>query len=211
MTTLAVWTPLPDGPTTWWQLVAVYAAAGLFGYLVGSVNPATLIARLRGADLRTRGSGNPGATNAGRVLGWQYGVLVGLLDVAKGVVAVVCATAVLGDPAGQFAGLLAVVGHISSPWLLGRGGKGVAAALGVVLATHPLWALPVLGVFGVVVAVTRNVGIASVSAALALIPTALLLSQDVGDVMYACALTVIVLFRHIRNLRLAWAAWRQRP
>lgn len=210
MTSATVWTPLPDGPTTWWQLVAVYAVAGVFGYLVGSVNPATLVARLRGTDLRRLGSGNPGATNAGRVLGWQYGVLVGLLDVTKGIVAVVCVTAVLGDRAGQFAGLLAVVGHISSPWLLGRGGKGVATALGVILATHPLWVVPVLVVFGVVVAVTRNVGIASVSAALALVPTALLLQRDVGDVGFACALTLIVLFRHVRNLRLAWDRLRER-
>jgi glycerol-3-phosphate acyltransferase PlsY len=191
-------------------LVWVYAAAALFGYLVGSVNPAALIARVRGADLRGSGSGNPGATNAGRVMGWRVGVAVGLLDVAKGYLPVILVEVVAGDGPARLAGLMAVIGHISSPWLRGRGGKGVATALGAILAVRPLWALPVLGVFAVVVGLTRNVGLASVCGALALIPTALLLRYDNVDLVFAVLLAAIICVRHSRNLAHVVHALRHR-
>lgn len=191
-------------------LVWVYAAAALFGYLVGSVNPASLIARVRGADLRGSGSGNPGATNAARVMGWRIGVVVGLLDVAKGYLPVILVEVVAGDGPARLAGLMAVIGHISSPWLGGRGGKGVATALGAILAVRPLWALPVLGVFAIVVALTRNVGLASVCGALALVPTALLLRYDNIDLVFAVLLAAIICVRHHRNLAQVLHALRHR-
>ena len=182
-------------------LVWVYAAVALFGYIVGSINPAAIIARIRGADLRGTGSGNPGATNAGRVMGWKVGVLVRVARPAQGLPA--------GDPGGgrglygpaRVAGLLAVIGHITSPLLRGRGGKGVATALGAILAVRPVWALPVLAVFGVVVGLTRNVGLASVCGALALVPAALLFRYDNVDLLFAVALAGIICVRHSRNLR----------
>ena len=182
-------------------LVWVYAAAALFGYIVGSINPAAIIARIRGADLRGTGSGNPGATNAGRVMGWKVGVLVGSLDLLKGYLPVILVALVAGDGPARVAGLLAVIGHITSPWLRGRGGKGVATALGAILAVRPVWALPVLAVFGVVVGLTRNVGLASVCGALALVPAALLFRYDNVDLLFAVALAGIICVRHSRNLR----------
>ncbi|HEY7858008.1 MAG TPA: glycerol-3-phosphate acyltransferase [Candidatus Nanopelagicales bacterium] len=178
----------------------VYAASALFGYLVGSVNPAAIIAHVRGTDL-SGGSGNPGATNAGRLMGWRVGVLVGLLDVLKGFLPVVLVEYVAGGGPARVAGLLAVIGHISSPWLRGRGGKGVATAMGVVLAVRPIWALPELAVFGLVVAVTRNVGLASVCSAIALVPVAIVFSHDLVDVGFAVALALIICVRHSANLR----------
>ena len=99
------------------------AAAGV-GYLLGSVNPATVIARVRDVDLRATGSGNPGATNAARAMGTRTGVVVGLLDVAKGFLPAVFFTVYCGHTVGDVAGFAAVLGHITSPWLRGRGGKG---------------------------------------------------------------------------------------
>ncbi len=198
---------LPDVIRTIWT----YSAAGLLGYLVGSLNPASMIARARGADLRGRGSGNPGATNAGRVMGWRVGVLVGLLDVAKGYLPVLLVALVAGAGPARVAGLAAVVGHITSPWLRGRGGKGVATALGAILAVHPLWVLPVIAVFGIVVAVSRNVGLASVCGALVLVPTALLLPSDGLDLFFALALCVIVCVRHVENLRRTFTGLVARP
>ena len=167
----------------------------------GSINPAAIIARIRGADLRGTGSGNPGATNAGRVMGWKVGVLVGSLDLLKGYLPVILVAVVAGDGPARVAGLLAVIGHITSPWLRGRGGKGVATALGAILAVRPVWALPVLAVFGVVVGLTRNVGLASVCGALALVPAALLFRYDNVDLLFAVALAGIICVRHSRNLR----------
>ena len=116
---------------------------------------------MRGADLRGSGSGNPGATNAARAMGVQVGVMVGVLDVAKGFAPVMFFNR-YGEPCGEVAGIAAVLGHVTSPLLKGKGGKGVATSLGAILAIEPLWAIPVLVSFGATVALTRQVGIGSV-------------------------------------------------
>ncbi len=129
----------------------IWALAAVVGYLVGSINPAAIIARLRGVDYRTVGSGNPGATNISRALGKRTGILVALLDILKGFVPALGFTLWTGDiGVGEVAGFTAVIGHITSPFLKGRGGKGVATSLGAVLAIEWIWVLPVLAVFGIV-------------------------------------------------------------
>ena len=120
-----------------WLVVWV---AVVLGFFVGAVSPATIIAKARHVDLR-QGSGNPGATNAGRVLGVRWGVAVGLLDVLKGLVPTLLALW-LGDRLTAYAvGLACVLGHVLSPFLRGRGGKGVATSMGAVLAVFPWFAL----------------------------------------------------------------------
>lgn len=169
--------------------------AALVGYLVGAVSPATLLAQARGVDLRGVGSGNPGATNAGRALGRRAGVLVAVLDVLKGLVPAVALGA--ADPrAGLLAGLAAVLGHVTSPFLRGRGGKGVATAMGAVLGSHPLWAPVVLVTWVAVVAVTRWVALASVSAAAALLVVALVVGEDRW---WAGLLFMVIALRHQAN------------
>ena len=169
--------------------------AAVAGYLLGAVSPATLLARRRGYDLRASGSGNPGATNAGRVLGRRFGIAVGLLDVLKGLVPAL-AFGLVSHPAGLVAGLAAVLGHVTSPYLRGHGGKGVATAAGAVLGSHPLWAPFVLVAWLAVVALTRWVALASCAAALVL-PVAAVVSGD--DLWWACAVGGVVLLRHRRN------------
>jgi glycerol-3-phosphate acyltransferase PlsY len=188
-------------------LVGLLAAVG--GYLLGSINFALIFARAKGADLRGQGSGNPGATNAGRIMGRKTGVIVALLDIAKGYVPAAVAAAVAGDEFGMIAGVAAILGHITSPFAGFRGGKGVATAGGVVLALRPLWAIPVLVVFAIVFLLTRRMGIASVAGALTLVPTALLLTQRPYDAALATAIAVVVTLRHYRNIREALATSRQ--
>lgn len=195
-----------------WQGAGQWAGAILIAFLVGSLNPATAIARLLGKDLASSGSGNPGATNAGRVLGRKWGVLVGVLDVLKGLLPVLLAGQWFGAHLAYAVGLAAVLGHIWSPYLHGRGGKGVATTLGAMLGVHPWVALVVLGVFGVGLAVTRWVAAGSIFGALALIVTAgvVLAGRAPGDVwtgLWLVALGVIVLARHRSNI-VGW--WRQR-
>lgn len=176
--------------------MATLILAAVVGYLVGAVSPATIIARARGIDLTAVGSGNPGATNAGRAMGRKTGVLVALLDVAKGAVpAAVYAN--VDHELGLIAGLAAVLGHITSPYLRGRGGKGVATAAGAVLGVHPLWALIVVAVWILVVAVSRWVALASISACLAVLVIALVLAEDRW---WAALIAVIVVFRHTSNV-----------
>lgn len=169
--------------------------AAVVGYLVGAVSPATMIARRHGIDLRAIGSGNPGASNAGRAFGRRTGVVVALLDVLKGVVAAASFGAV-DHRAGLVAGVAAVIGHVTSPLLRGRGGKGVATALGAVLGMHPLWALVVLLVWAIALGVSRWIALASVLAAMSV----LVIAAAVGtDVAWAAALAVIVAVRHRSN------------
>jgi acyl phosphate:glycerol-3-phosphate acyltransferase len=181
------------------------AAALVGGYLVGSLSPSALFARARGVDLRGAGSGNPGATNAGRVMGRKVGYLVGLADVAKGLVPVLVFGALAGPTAGMVAGVAAVLGHCTSPWLRGHGGKGVATSFGAILGTAPWWGLTGLVVFLVVFAASRWVALGSVSAALAVAVLALVGWVRGPDplagrlLVWALVLAVIVVFRHRAN------------
>lgn len=103
-------------------------------FLLGGLPWSLWVARHHGIDLREHGSGNLGATNVYRVLGWKMGLGVLVLDVAKGVAAVAMARMVLAGGAGPaFAGLFAVAGHMFTPFAGFRGGKGVATSLGAML------------------------------------------------------------------------------
>ena len=187
--------------------------AALVGYFVGTISPATLIARARGVDIAHSGSGNPGATNAGRILGRRTGIVVGLLDVAKGLVPTLLFLP-FGVVPPLVAGVAAVLGHCTSPWLHGHGGKGVATSLGAILGVHPLAALGCVLVFGVVFVVTRWVALASVAAAGSLLLGSLVLGshyasegaplEQLATVLWASALALIVLWRHKNNLMDRW-------
>jgi glycerol-3-phosphate acyltransferase PlsY len=182
------------------------AALLVGGYLLGSISPAAVLARRFGADLRATGSGNPGATNAGRAFGPRWGVVVGVLDVLKGVLPSVAALLVLGRPLAYVVALATVLGHVTSPFLKGRGGKGVATSLGALLALAWWWLGAVVAVFVAVLALTRWVGGASTAAAVALLPACLLVPPapgvpaDLWSRLFGCALVVIVLARHRTNL-----------
>ena len=192
----------------------VLAAGGgiVLAFFVGAVNPATLIARVLGHDLRTAGSGNPGATNAGRVLGPRWGVLVALLDVLKGLAPTIVAAHWLGDHVAYAVGLAAVAGHVWSPYLRGRGGKGVATTLGTLLGVHPWLALVVIAAFAGTVVAVRRVSIGSILGAFVMVGLAVLVLAGLvpGDgwtALWLTVLAVVVIWRHQANLR-AW--WRQR-
>ena len=180
-----------------WPAVAASAAVS---YAIGSLSPAAAAAKLRGADLRGTGSGNPGATNAARAMGVKVGVAVGALDVAKGYVPVWYFSR-YGAPCGQVAGLSAAIGHVTSPLLKGRGGKGVATSLGSILALEPVWAIPVLAGFGATVAVTHQVGMGSVVGSMTLVPTSFAVWDGWAGVGFAVGMSGLVLYRHRRNVR----------
>lgn len=186
------------------------------GYVVGSASPAALLARARGVDLRRGGSGNLGATNAGRLMGRRVGVLVGLLDVAKGFLPALVLGLAVGEGAGLVAGAAAVLGHVTSPWLRGRGGKGVATAFGAVLGVAPVWALVMLAVFVLVVLVTHWVALSSVCGALTLVVLAVVAlaagwpSGSAARLVWALLISGVVVARHRSNLAV-WLAARRSP
>ena len=186
--------------------VAVLAAA-IGGYLVGAISPAALLARSRRVDLRALGSGNPGATNVGRVLGVRWGVTVGLLDVAKGLVPA-AVFGLVGEGLGLLAGAAAVVGHVTSPFLRGRGGKGVATAFGAILGVAPVWGLLLLAVFVVAVALTRWVALGSMCAAAGLVVLSVVDGTSARVRVWAVFLAAVILVRHRTNVVTRWRAWR---
>lgn len=133
------------------------AAAALAGYLAGTLPSADVAVRLAGGgtDLRSTGSGNPGAANAIAVLGprWGYGVMAA--DIAKGAVGAAAGRRLAGGTGAHVAGVAAVVGHCLPVWSGGKGGKGVATSVGQCLATFPAWSLLDLAVAGAVAASPR--------------------------------------------------------
>ena len=183
---------------------ALLPAAVVAGYLVGALSPATLAARRGGIDLRGIGSGNPGASNVGRALGRRTGVVVAVLDVLKGLLPAVGFGAV-DHRAGLVAGFAAVLGHVTSPFLRGRGGKGVATTAGAVLGSQPLWAPVLVLVWLAVLGVSRWIALASMTAAVSLLAVALVLQEDR---LWAAALALVVLVRHRANVVKALALRR---
>jgi glycerol-3-phosphate acyltransferase PlsY len=188
--------------------------ASLVAFVIGAVNPATILAKILGKDLRHSGSGNPGATNAGRVLGARWGVVVGVVDVLKGLVPVLAAQQLLGTTTALFVGLAVVLGHIWSPFLRGQGGKGVATSLGAILAVQPWFGLGMVVVFGLLVWRMRWVAGASVSACLLLLLLGVLTwfrwvelgTRETGA--WCVVLALVVIYRHRRNIEL-WISARR--
>jgi acyl phosphate:glycerol-3-phosphate acyltransferase len=174
------------------------------GYLLGSLSFALLLVKWRtGADIRTVGSGNAGATNVLRAHGKRLAAAVALLDIAKGAVAVLLVRLVTADPRyAAGAGLAAILGHVFPLYSGFRGGKGVATAVGAFLILAPLATAVCLAVFLAIVAATRYVSLASMVAIVLLPPAAGLLSHAPRAVVIAAAATaVLVVFKHIENLK----------
>lgn len=148
------------------------AAALAASYLLGAVPASYLAGRIvAGIDLREHGSGNLGATNLYRTLGWKVALPVALFDIAKGAVPVVL-FAPLASDSRLFAlacGVMAIAGHVYSLFVRFKGGKGVATAAGVMLGLTPLAVLVLIAVWAVVVFATGYVSLGSVVAA-ALLP-----------------------------------------
>jgi acyl phosphate:glycerol-3-phosphate acyltransferase len=170
-------------------------------YALGSIPFALVVSRLAGTDLRQVGSGNLGAANVMRASGVRSGVLVALLDVAKGVVSVMIAGRLAGGAtAPALAGFAAIVGHIYPIWLRFRGGKGVATACGVFSVLTPAAVPPALALFVTTVWFTKYISAGSVVATVALPPIAYALGSPAPVVGSAIAAATLILFRHRSNL-----------
>ena len=176
----------------------------LVAYVLGSLPTALLIVRgLTGEDVRRKGSGNVGATNALRAAGWKAGVAVTLIDVAKGAVSVLLMLRYNPESGWVCAAMLAVViGHCYPVWLKFRGGKGVAAGFGAFLVLSPTSALAAFVVWVLVLVVSKWVALAS-TVACAVFPLALKLlgKPDLVMLVSVSAAAVLIIFRHSSNIR----------
>lgn len=180
------------------NVVALIAA-----YLLGSLPTAVLVARRHGGtDIRRHGSGNPGATNILRVLGWRAALVVLLIDLGKGAAAVAWLPGLAG-PSGwlPFAiGAAAVVGHLWPVWTGFRGGKGVATAAGAVLVLAPLAWLVLVGLFATVLVWSRRVSAASLACAVALPLAFYATGGTASGVGFGLAVGLLVVAAHRDNI-----------
>jgi glycerol-3-phosphate acyltransferase PlsY len=176
----------------------------LIAFFLGSLPFGHWLALARGVDLREQGSGNTGATNVGRVLGKKWGIFVFVLDLGKGWVAVALAKSVgnLPETWSVTVGVFAVLGHVFSPWLGFRGGKGVATSAGILIGLAPLVALGVALIWFLAFQMSRTVSVASLCAATAfpLFVFWLMPEQKVFQ-WISIGMTVLVWFRHRDNLK----------
>lgn len=184
--------------------------AALIGYLIGALPSGVVVGRLRGVDPRAAGSGRTGTTNALRTLGPALAAAVLLLDVAKGVAAVLVGGWVarsLGADASwasAIAGVAAVVGHVRSVFIGFGGGRGVATGAGAMLVLAPLSLPAALAVFAALVWRTRYVSLGSIGAALAVaIGAAVLYSvgrAGVEALVAAALIGAVVVVAHADNI-----------
>lgn len=170
-------------------------------YLLGTFPSADLVARHHGVDVTKEGSGNPGASNVVRLLGWKAGALVLVLDAAKGAIAAAVGLAIDGHRGAWILGVAAVVGHVFPVWRRFRGGRGVATGAGVFLVVYPVVTL-VLAVVWVVIA--RGLHKASVASLVVAVLAPLIVVVRGGsalDIVIVSAVALLLVLRHASNLR----------
>lgn len=173
----------------------------LGAYLLGSIPTGLLLGKLYGIDVRTQGSGNIGATNLYRTVGRKVGIWTLIGDCLKGFLPVMLAWQLgLGEPLQAWIGLAAFCGHVFSIFLLFKGGKGVATALGVYLGLAPLAVLGALAVFIIFVAIWRYISLGSVVAA-AVMPLIIFFRPHSNELLIATALiSTLVIVKHHTNI-----------
>ncbi len=186
------------------------AAAIVLAYLIGSVDFAVWVARARGVDIYSTGSGNPGAANVMRNLGFRAAAPVMLGDMAKGALAAAIGTWLGGgDTVAWWAGLAAVIGHCFPVWHHFKGGKGVATAFGVALWIEPLLGLGMVALWLGLLAATRISSIGSLAAIAALVPVLAVMGRPGEVLLPAGLMTLVVVARHAENIR-SLASGRER-
>lgn len=195
----------------------------VLSYLVGSIPTSIIMSKaVKGIDIRNYGSGNAGGTNVMRVLGWKHGLFVILLDALKGVLAVIVVARLHqgsvpfenATPFDDFtlvqiiAGIAAVIGHIWTIFAGFKGGKGIATALGMLMMIVTIDMLVAIGIFFLVVLVSRYVSLGSIIGAVS-VPLTLFVRETYFHVQipgyatllpFVTAVTLLVLFTHRKNV-----------
>jgi glycerol-3-phosphate acyltransferase PlsY len=168
-------------------------------WLLGTFPSAVLVARAHGHDVLREGSGNPGASNVARLVGWRAGALVLVCDFAKGALAAGVGYAVGGRPGAFALGLAAIVGHTFP--LYRKGGKGVATAAGALVVLYPLIVLGLAVVWFVVARLLHKASLASLLGVVLFWIAAVAMGYDLWEIVLLSALAILVISRHFGNIR----------
>lgn len=187
----------------------------VIAYLLGSLPTSYLIGRIFfGADIRATGSGNTGATNALRTFGPKVGAIVLIIDVLKGVAAILIARYLMRQTSMGYgfnlieslSGLFVIIGHVYSVWLKFKGGKGVATAAGVFFTLMPLPVIFCLVLFAYIVYTTKYVSLGSVLAAgslfiIELVSQLIMKFHNLPRLLLILIIAVLIIFRHKSNVK----------
>jgi len=178
--------------------------AGLIGYLFGSIQPAYFLSKVVGKmDIREHGSGNAGASNITTIMGLRYGVVVGLVDILKGIFAVLVVKWIYpySPDLAYLSGIMAIIGHIFPFYMKFRGGKGVATLVGMMFGLN--WKLGIL--FALLVALpallTDYIVIGSFTSFIALPIVTYLLGYPIVFTLVSVCLTILCFFLHRANIQ----------
>ena len=169
------------------------------GYALGMLPSAIIIARAKGVDITTFGSGNPGASNVARAIGWRYGSLVFVLDAAKGAIP---ALLLIGHrPSAYVCGAAAIVGHIFPVTRGFKGGKGIATGAGVLLVLHPAIMLIAAATWIAIMKLSKKASVASI----VIVPLVIVLIAVTGkpawELFAFVGLGALIEIRHLPNIK----------
>jgi glycerol-3-phosphate acyltransferase PlsY len=178
------------------------ALAFIGSYFLGSIPFGYLVGKVKGYDLRKEGSGNIGATNVFRVVGKKEGIFAFVLDFLKGFLPVMYFFDI-SVLAGILALIGAIIGHMTTPFLRFKGGKGVATGFGGIVALMPIPALSAFGIWIILLGITRRVSVGSLGAAVSLPILYFFLSDPMNRIVLyiTILLAILVIFSHRKNIK----------
>ena len=178
--------------------IILLGAAGLIAYFIGNISPSTIMAKRQGLDIKSEGSGNAGTTNALRVMGKKAGAITCIVDILKGVAAVVIGMCMASDPGAYLCALCVFLGHVWPIVYKFKGGKGVATAFGAVVTVNPLIGVIALAIVAIVVFTSKRMSAGSIAGAIVFPILALILEP--GFLPPAIVMAIIILVKHRANI-----------
>ncbi len=188
-------------------MTALWYICGVFiGYLLGNINTAAILARIKGFDIRGRGSGNAGASNALVTMGKGAAVCSALVDILKAFLPVWLLLHVIPLPEGcshlpVLVGIAVILGHMFPFWMQFRGGKGFASLLGFSLAIDWRFFLVCIAILAILLLTTRYIALATIACAAALPVWHGIGTHDWLETVLLSVLAVVIISKHIQNLR----------
>ena len=175
-----------------------YIVLVIGAYFLGNISPSTILAKRRGLDIKKEGSGNAGTTNALRVMGKKAGVITLVIDICKGVLAVLLAELIAGEACGMYCAVAVIIGHVWPLVYKFKGGKGVATTFGALVAINPMLGIWTLLVVAVVTFLSKRMSAGSVSGAIAF--PVICLFNEPEFIVWGTLLAFIVLVKHRSNI-----------
>lgn len=175
--------------------------SAVLGYLLGSVNTSLIVGKFHGIDIREHGSGNAGLTNVLRTLGKAAALFVLTGDVLKGLISCAIGMYIAGDAGKIIAGTASVIGHNWPLYFGFKGGKGALTSIAVVFVMDWRIGLALIGIFAIVVLLTRYVSLGSIIGAVAFPVIALILRKDALFIVFALLFCTLVVARHHSNIK----------